>query len=188
MVGAVEVCTECGYSYGALRRPEIAPELRALARRYQDVLDGTGGERLRAHPRADVWSALEYACHVRDVLAVQRQRVQLARTEDEPVFATMRREERVLEERYNAQEPTEVAAQIQVGAEALAATLEALDDAGWGRTGVYRWPTTAVRTVEWIGLHTVHECVHHLLDIATLVSDEGGDAMTGKSDDRMTGR
>jgi S-DNA-T family DNA segregation ATPase FtsK/SpoIIIE len=175
----VETCAECGYCYGALGRPGIAPELRALARRYRDVLHGSGGERLRAHPRADTWSALEYACHVRDVLAVQRQRVQLARTEEQPAFASMRREERVLEERYNAQEPTEVAGRIQGGADALATTLEALDDAGWRRTGVYQWPTTAVRTVEWIGRHTVHECVHHLQDISLLVShDPGGDATT----------
>jgi hypothetical protein len=183
----VETCAQCGYSYGALRRPEIAPELRAQARRYRDVLLGTGGERLRAHPRADTWSALEYACHVRDVLVVQRQRVQLARTEDQPAFAPMRRDERVLEERYNTQEPTEVAGQIGAGAEALAGTLEALDDAGWGRTGVYNWPTTAVRTVQWIGLHTVHECVHHLQDIASLVShDPGGGATTGQSDATVT--
>ena len=43
---------------------------------------------------------------------------------------------------------------------------EALDDAGWARTGVYHWPTTEVRTVEWIGRHTVHEGTHHLRDIA----------------------
>ncbi|HVC68987.1 MAG TPA: DinB family protein [Acidimicrobiales bacterium] len=171
----MEACAECGCAYGTLGRAEIAPELRALAGRYRQVLQSTGSERLRAHPRAGVWSALEYGCHVRDVLAVQRERVLLALVGDEPSFAPMRRDERVLEERYNAQDPTVVAGELQARADALADAFEALDDEGWSRTGLYHWPTTAVRTVEWIGLHTVHECVHHLTDIGSPASDEATD-------------
>jgi hypothetical protein len=66
------------------------------------------------------------------------------------------------------------AGHLRARADALAETFEALDGAGWSRTGIYSWPTTAVRTVEWIGLHTVHECAHHLSDIGSLVSDDGG--------------
>jgi hypothetical protein len=165
----VERCSECGYSYDALRREEIAPDLRARAGDCGAVLAGTDGARLRARPRADVWSALEYGCHVRDVLAVQRDRVVLACTEEQPSFAAMRREERVLEERYNDQEPVLVAGQIGTAADALAQTFEALDAAAWDRTGVYNWPATAVRTVEWIGRHTVHECVHHRWDMGELL-------------------
>jgi hypothetical protein len=167
----MEACAECGFSYPALGRAEIPPELRARARRYVEILGSVDGGRLRAHPRADVWSALEYACHVRDVLAVQRQRVVLTASEDHPAFAPMRRDERVAEECYNEQAPTAVAAQITAAADALGRTLEALDQSGWQRTGVYRWPTTEVRTVEWIGRHTVHEEVHHLLDIEGLLPD-----------------
>ncbi len=165
----METCTGCGYSYAALRSPEIAPRLRSEAVRYADVLVGTDEERLRGRPRAEVWSALEYGCHVRDVLVVQRDRVLLACSQDEPEFASMRREERVLEERYNAQDPAVVAGQITAAADALAITLEGLDDAGWRRTGVYHWPTTEVRTVDWIGRHTVHEAVHHRQDIGSLL-------------------
>jgi len=81
----------------------------------------------------------------------------------------MRREERVSEERYNAQDPLVVAAEITASADALVRTLEGLDEGGWDRTGVYHWPTTEVRTVEWIGRHTVHESVHHLHDIEELL-------------------
>jgi S-DNA-T family DNA segregation ATPase FtsK/SpoIIIE len=165
----VEPCAECGYSYAALRREELAPELRTLARRYDEVLAGTDEGRLRAHPTIGVWSALEYGCHVRDVVTVQRGRVLQACAEDQPDFAPMGRDERVLRERYNEQVPVVVAGQITAGADALAKTLEALGDPGWDRTGVYHWPTTEVRTVDWIGRHTVHEAVHHLADIAALV-------------------
>jgi predicted carbohydrate-binding protein with CBM5 and CBM33 domain len=92
----------------------------------------------------------------------------LAQAEDQPAFASMRREERVVEERYNEQQPGEVAREIAAAADALAAELEALDDRGWERTGIHSWPTTQVRTVEWIGRHTIHEGQHHLQDIDRL--------------------
>jgi len=161
----VEPCAECGYAYASLGRDQIAPELRTLAAAYVDVLTRTGSGRLRARPRAGVWSALEYACHVRDVHRVQEARILQACAEEQPDFASMRREERVLEERYNDQEPVVVASEIRSAADALARTLEALDETGWSRTGVYHWPTTEVRTVDWIGRHTVHESCHHLHDI-----------------------
>jgi S-DNA-T family DNA segregation ATPase FtsK/SpoIIIE len=165
----MERCVECGYSYDALGRPEIAPELRVRALAYGQLLGAVEPGRLRAYPRAGVWSALEYSCHVRDVLEVQRDRVLLASAENEPAFVPMRRDERVTENRYNDQNPALVLEQMAAAADALADTLEALDDDGWSRTGIYNWPTTAVRTVEWIGRHTVHEQVHHQCDIEDLL-------------------
>ena len=80
----------------------------------------------------------------------------------------MRRDERVVEERYNEQDPAEVSAEILAAADALMDTLEALDDDGWQRTGIYNYPEPAPRTVEWIAVHTVHELFHHRMDIGTL--------------------
>ncbi|HTT87673.1 MAG TPA: DinB family protein [Acidimicrobiales bacterium] len=167
----MEACAECGYSYGALRRGEIAPALEARARDFRVVLLGTDAGRLRARPRPGVWSVLEYACHVRDVLEVQRHRAERAGAEARPDFAPMRREERVTEDGYNDQDPAAVADRLVAGAGALAGLFDGLDDAGWERTGVYHWPTTEVRTVEWIGRHTVHEEVHHLLDVGRLLGE-----------------
>ena len=166
----MERCDECGYDYDEINRTDIACELRALGRWYRSCLEGQEPWRLRVRPRPDVWSPLEYACHVRDVLKVQKERIQLAIVEDQPAFAPMRREERVVEDRYNEQAPPEVANELADAAAALAQTLEALDDGAWQRTGVYNWPTTQVRTVEWIGRHTVHEARHHLWDIERLLA------------------
>jgi hypothetical protein len=41
---------------------------------------------LRTRPEEGVWSALEYACHVRDVFLVQRDRLYTALVEDTPTF------------------------------------------------------------------------------------------------------
>jgi hypothetical protein len=166
----VDHCDECGFDYGSVGRATVPDALRRLAGTYGQILGAIPPSALRAHPRAGTWSALEYSCHYRDVLRAQRQRVLLAQTEDRPTFASMRREERVLEEGYNEQAPPAVAGELADAAQALAATLAGLDAAGWTRTALYRWPVRAVRTVGWIGCHTVHEGVHHLLDIERLTS------------------
>jgi hypothetical protein len=165
----VDRCDECGFVYDDVERDAIPDSLRALAVRYEAVLADTDVTVLRAHPRAGVWSALEYCCHTRDVFRVQRERAELALLEHQPAFASMRRDERVTEERYNEQTPAQVGREVSGAAESLARLLESLDDRGWQRTGIYNWPERRVRTVEWIGRHTIHEGEHHLQDIDGLV-------------------
>jgi len=165
----VEQCSECGYDYDDLARDEIAPALRADAAALAECIAAVPDPTLRRRVRPEVWSPLEYGCHVRDVLEVQRARVLLAQVEDEPEFVPMRRDERAVELRYNEQDPVAVNDQIAAAADALARTLEDLDTAGWERTGLYNYPTPQLRTVEWIGRHTVHELRHHTLDVERLL-------------------
>lgn len=146
----LQSCGECGYDEASLTRAEIVRAVTALAADNCAVLTSVAPGRLRAHPGPG-WSALEYGCHLRDVLRFQRERTQLAQVADNPAFMSMRRDERAAEERYNDQDPAVVAADLAARAGEYAATLAGLDDAGWLRTGVYPWPEPAVRTVEWIG-------------------------------------
>jgi len=153
--------------YGGTPRVGLAAALRDRAGAYRPILEGLDDQVVRGHPAPGVWSILEYGCHVRDLLTVQRERVTQALSQDNPDFASMRREERVAEERYNEQVPAVVAEQLADAAGALAGRLDSLDDAGWQRTGLYHWPVTTLRSVEWIGQHSLHECVHHLKDISS---------------------
>ena len=164
------VCGECGFDYDALDDGEVAGKLRDLGRRYRAPLTrGLPGEDLdavvRTRPAPDVWSALEYACHVRDVLLVQRERVELALAEDVPEFTPMGRDERVVTDRYNDQDPATVVEELAANAEAIGATFAALTPGQWARTGVYSYPAPIERDLRWLGRHTVHEGHHHLLDI-----------------------
>jgi S-DNA-T family DNA segregation ATPase FtsK/SpoIIIE len=158
-------CDECGYDYAELTRAEIAPAVRADASAFRHTFELLPDDRVRTRPAPAIWSPLEYACHVRDVLDVQRARILLAQREDDPVFVPMGRDERAVDRRYNDQDPAVVSQELAAAAAALAGTLAGLDPPGWARTGVYNYPERADRSVEWIGRHTVHEIRHHQQDL-----------------------
>jgi S-DNA-T family DNA segregation ATPase FtsK/SpoIIIE len=147
--------------------------LRELGPRFGPYLVGNP-TLLRRRPEPDVWSVLEYACHVRDVLVIQRERLQLALVEDCPTFTPMGRDDLVVSRRYNEQDPAVVAGELTAAGDVLAADFAALDDTRWRRTGIYNYPTPTERTMLWLGRHTVHEGCHHLDDVrrvAAIVND-----------------
>jgi DNA segregation ATPase FtsK/SpoIIIE, S-DNA-T family len=157
-------CDDCGLVYASISTAEIPNALFAFGSEYRRRLTGDPAV-LRTRPSPDTWSALEYSCHVRDVLDVQRARLHLALVEDVPTFTPMGRDERAVDDRYNEQAPLDVADQLEQAAAAIAADFAALDDEQWLRTGIYNWPTATERTMTWLGQHTIHEGRHHLLDI-----------------------
>ena len=158
-------CDECGFDYDTLPRSAVPGQIVERAAEVAQAVRALDDRKARRRPREGVWSPLEYVCHVRDVLVFQDRRVRQAQAEDEPTFAPMNRDERAVAERYNEQDPTTVADETAAAAQLLAATLDALPGAGWERTGGYGHPRPQVVTTEWVARHTVHELVHHLLDI-----------------------
>jgi S-DNA-T family DNA segregation ATPase FtsK/SpoIIIE len=162
--GRMTTCAQCGFTYGVLARPALPASMRAhgraVAQRVDAGPDGLGVRRLQHE-----WSPLEYACHVRGLLLMQRDRLYVALVEDEPSFKPMYREERVAFDRYSAQSPTAVASQIVMGADLLAHAFDGLSEDQWARPLLYNFPGPARRDVEWVAHHTVHEMIHHLADI-----------------------
>jgi hypothetical protein len=172
----VDRCEQCDFAYAELGRDALVVAIRTVAAECAARL-APGAEpdiahdlRLRAHPISGVWSALEYGCHMRDVLLVELDRVQLAQVEDRPQYEPMGRDERVERDRYNEQSPETVAAEITAAADGLADYLDGLDDVGWERQGIYNYPTREARTVTWMADHTLHELVHHLRDMDDLLA------------------
>ncbi|MGH3417898.1 MAG: DinB family protein, partial [Actinocrinis sp.] len=137
---------------------------RQLSGQIAELLRGDGAD-LRTRRSPDVWSPLEYACHLRDVLLVQRERLLLALREDRPVYPSMGREERVEHAAYAQQRPEAVAVQLTAAAEMLADLLARFTEEQWLRLAFYRYPEPAERQLSWVAAHTVHEARHHLLDI-----------------------
>ena len=173
------VCEECGFDYDGVADIEIGDKLRDFGRRYRVPLTrGLKGEALddlvRAHPQEGVWSALEYTCHVRDVFAGQRRRVEQALVEGELVYAPMGREQRAIDDRYNEQDPVTVADELAANAEAMAVTVEALTSEQWSLGGLYGYPEPTPRDLRWLARHTIHEGHHHLLDVGRVLRSARG--------------
>ena len=119
-----------------------------------------------ARPSADAWSPIEYGCHLRDVLLVQRERAILALvSEAPPSLAPMSRDERVDLEGYGASRADDVARQLRDAAALFTNVLDRLDDDRWSRTLVYHYPTSRERSLRWLAVHTRHEVHHHLGDV-----------------------
>ena len=166
----VDACQECGYGYDNPVEA-IAGTLRSLGSDYGERLRRTDGDALRTQPAPSVWSGLDYACHVRDVVLIQRERILLALVESCPSFAPMYREQRVELADYQAHSPDEVADQIVLAAELCATVLAGLGQEQWARPSIYNFPVPTERDVAWLGRHTLHEGVHHLGDIDRGIAD-----------------
>jgi hypothetical protein len=161
-------CTECGFEY-ALDRALAAPkEIEATAESIAAMVEQAPDVRDR---RDDgVWSPLEYACHLRDVLLVQRERVLTARRVEGPHFEQMGREERVEFDGYSEQDPVAVARQLRDAAMLFANVLSRLGPDDWDRDVHYQYPVPAERSLRWVAEHTLHETLHHRLDITRQLS------------------
>jgi hypothetical protein len=170
MIGAVERCAECGFDYDALERADIPAAFVSLGDEFRDELSATADGALRRRPRPEVWSGLEYACHVRDVFLWQRDRLYIALVEDTPSFVRMYRDERVALARYNQQDPRVVANQLVFASQLIAQAFADLEDPAWGRLFVYNWPEPNERNVAWLAAHTVHEGRHHLRDFEAVAA------------------
>jgi DinB superfamily len=164
-------CPECSFVFDDCA-PESMPEsVRGFVRRYRAPLTrGLPGEDLdallRTRPADGSWSALEYACHARDVLRVSEYRIAKIGSEDRPRFQLADPDAGAVEGNYNGQDPAVVADELAAAAEALAARLESVPDDGWTRFGLR---DNLELTVDFLGRNAIHEGTHHLLDVARTV-------------------
>jgi hypothetical protein len=160
----VDRCADCGFEYDLTRATHAATAIVDGAAEIAAVL-GDDGADLGRRRRPEAWSPLEYGCHVRDVLLVQRERVLCARRVERPSFDPMGRDERVEHDGYAQQDPADVARQLTDAARLFAHVLGRLPPGEWDRCVMYRYPVRAVRSLRWVAVHTEHEVRHHLLDI-----------------------
>jgi len=161
----VNRCDECGFEYDLDAAETTGEAIRTGVVEFVELL-GSPGADLRSRRDPGVWSPLEYGCHLRDMLLVQRERVLAARRSTEPVMCTpMGRDERVEHDGYADQDPADVTRQLIDAAALLGRDLDRLAASDWVRVVIYTYPTPSERTLGWVATHTVHEVRHHTLDI-----------------------
>jgi hypothetical protein len=157
-------CAECDFTYDTSQAAAAGRAIREQVAEVVAILQSADVNQ-RTRLRADLWSALEYGCHVRDVLLVQRERVLAARRVNGSGCTPMGREERVIHDGYADQRPGDVARQLGDAALLFNNVLSRLDADDWDRTVVYNYPEPRERSLRWLAVHTAHEVRHHLLDI-----------------------
>jgi hypothetical protein len=153
-------CPECGFDASQHRRERFGAEVRSLAGTYRRLLGSANATR---RPSPEVWSALEYACHVRDVFDVFLQRLRLMITQDGPTFANWDQDETAIAGRYWEQDPERVAYALAVNAGKVADTFDQVRDDQWQRRGVRS--DGSEFTIETLGLYLLHDPIHHVWDI-----------------------
>lgn len=170
-------CPECGFDASTLTVDRIPAVIRDNATTWEAVLTlPDAGVR----PDPATWSPLEYACHVRDVHRLFRERVSLMVDEDEPTFANWDQDETAVQERYAEQDPAVVGPDLLDAAEAVAERYESVPPGAWSRRGFRS--NGSEFTVESIGLYHLHDIVHHAWDVraaasrATVASYDGSAA------------
>lgn len=157
-------CEECGFDYD-LGMAEAASTAIRNGTAEMAAIIGDASTDPHRRPTSGAWSPLEYGCHVRDVLTVQRERALLARREDNPTVIPMGRDERGEHDGYVDQDAGDVAVQLVQLGRLFANVLDRLGPADWERTMIYNYPSRAERSLRWLALHTQHEVEHHLSDI-----------------------
>ena len=153
-------CPECGFDTSSFAREEVTALIRANAAAWPERLAAPDAAQ---RPRPDKWSALEYGCHVRDVLRLYDYRLGLMLTEDDPLFPNWDQDETALADRYDAQDPATVATELTEAAGAIASRFAAVAGDQWARPG--RRGDGASFTVETFARYFVHDPVHHLYDV-----------------------
>jgi hypothetical protein len=154
-------CPECGFDTAAFPREAVVELLIDVTQAWHEVLTGPGEHRTR--PRPDVWSPLEYGCHVRDVYGRFDERLRLMLETDDPHYPDWNQNQTALDDRYDQQDPDTVAVELAAAGEALAGRFATVSGPAWQRTG--NRSDGARFTVESFARYFIHDPVHHLYDV-----------------------
>ncbi len=153
-------CPECGFDATQVTGDQVGALVRRAA---ADLVVALSAPDCAVRPEPEVWSALEYACHVRDVCTVFDERLALMLQEDDPAFANWDQDATAEQERYGEQDPSVVAGALHAGAGRLAAAFDAVSGTQWQRTG--RRSDGSRFTVLTLGQYLVHDPLHHVWDV-----------------------
>lgn len=154
-------CLECGSAPAEIEAATIAERVESTAARWRAVLGRPDATR---RPQPEVWSPLEYGCHVRDGYRIFGERARLMLDQDVPTFANWDQDETAIAQRYWAQDPDTVAAELETTARYCAAVFGSVTGPAWQRRG--ERSNGSSFTVETLGRYFLHDVYHHLHDTA----------------------
>lgn len=157
-----ETCEQCGFDGGDFDNDQLLGALRDLGPQWRELLARANGK-LRVRPGPDVWSAIEYAAHSRDVSALHAFGVEQALTVDEPVFPAVADD--IADQaaaNYNTEDPATVVDALDREATRLAQLAADAGPDAWTRGLTLGEDRSDVRRMLE---HALHDSTHHLQDV-----------------------
>lgn len=161
-------CGQCGFDAGTVSVSDAVIALRTFPRRWRSALalpEDEPDDILRRRPEPDVWSALEYAAHARDAIAVNGWAMNRALTEDNPVLEWPDGEGEGQMPVSEAPDAPTALDELAANCERVAAKAQRTDAGAWRRPATLRGGRDEVVDALWFLHHAVHEGSHHLRDV-----------------------
>lgn len=156
-------CPECGLDASSVGVGGLGVAIIEEARLWHELLTRLSkAPSLSARPAPGVWSALEYAGHVKDTLTLFTNRILLAIDSEDPRFEYQDQDTTVVERRYNDADPVEAATAICANAGRFAQVLDALPPDAWVRGGTRQ--DDEFFDVALLARFALHEVRHHRID------------------------
>jgi hypothetical protein len=152
-------CPECGFdasTFDAFTSPE------AILNNTQEWIVILNHVHVRQRPRENVWSALEYGCHVRDVFRLYAVRLRLMVELDNPTFENWDQDETAIAESYGHQDPAVVSRELVEAGHKLAHDFATVTADHWARSGMRS--DGARFTIETFAKYMIHDPIHHVYD------------------------
>ncbi|PNH82870.1 DinB family protein [Arthrobacter sp. AFG20] len=153
-------CSQCGFDASTVTPSTVPGSVENMLPRWRAVLRRPdAGER----PDSSTWSALEYACHVRDVFNLFDRRLNLMLSEDNAKFENWDQDQTAVESDYANADPAVVSAELTAEGGQVAASFARVQESQWDRTGLRS--NGSEFTVLTLAQYFLHDVVHHLADV-----------------------
>ena len=164
-----ERCPACGFDGASFDDAALLGSLRTLGPRWRTLLDACG-EDLRVRPEPEVWSAIEYASHSRDVTSLHVFGVEQALSLEEPSFPAIDGDALIQSAApsYLDAEPGPVVDGLEKEADLLATRAEQAGTGVWRRGLSIGGSRMDVRRLLE---HALHDSIHHLADVERGLSE-----------------
>ena len=164
-------CTECGFG-GSLKPDQLVSLITEFAAQSARMAGSEGHSvlALRRRPSPEVWSALEYMAHTRDVFDFYRECIERTLREDEPVLTMIQWGPQAEIRAWNDEDPAEVVRTLAAAATSLSALLSEVTPDEWDRVSRSAADHAKVRTARLFADRCAHESQHHLLDLRRVLS------------------
>jgi hypothetical protein len=153
-------CPECGFDASAVSVSDVPDVVRAAVEALSAAL---GHRDADVRPEPGTWSALEYACHSRDVCRIFDARLEQMLTVPDPLFANWDQDATAVQDRYWAQQPIVVSAELEAAMTAVTQRFAAVTPDQYARPG--RRSNGSKFSVETLGQYFAHDLVHHAHDV-----------------------